>query len=70
MLDVPVFRKSVKTEYGYEISPHKPLSYATLLSLMKVVSIITGVLQPTRAYYLRYGTGNEFNQSGDVSNAL
>lgn len=30
MLDVPVFRKSVKTKYSYEISPYEPLTYATL----------------------------------------
>ncbi|KAI9771037.1 MAG: hypothetical protein M1839_002973 [Geoglossum umbratile] len=70
MLDVPVFRKSVRTGYGYEISPHEPLSYATLLSLMKAVGVIAGFLQPTRPYCLRYGAGNEFNQSGDVSDAL
>ncbi|KAI9764678.1 MAG: hypothetical protein M1839_005790 [Geoglossum umbratile] len=70
MLDVPVFRKSVRTGYGYEISPHEPLSYATLLSLMKAVGVIAGFLQPTRPYCLRYGPGNEFNQSGDVSDAL
>ncbi|KAI9765782.1 MAG: hypothetical protein M1839_005382 [Geoglossum umbratile] len=70
ILDVPVFRKSVRTGYGYEISPHEPLSYATLLSLMKAVGVIAGFLQPTRPYCLRYGAGNEFNQSGDVSDAL
>ncbi|KAI9769856.1 MAG: hypothetical protein M1840_003850 [Geoglossum simile] len=70
MLDVPVFRKSVRTGYGYEISPHEPLSYATLLSLMKAVGVIAGFLQPTRPYCLRYGAGNEFNQSSDVSDAL
>ncbi|KAI9763719.1 MAG: hypothetical protein M1839_006317 [Geoglossum umbratile] len=70
MLDIPVFRKSVRTGYGYEISSHEPLSYATLLSLMKAVGVIAGFLQPTRPYCLRYGAGNEFNQSGDVSDAL
>ena len=64
ILDVPVFRKSVRTGYGYEISLYEPLSYATLLSLMKAVGVIAGFLQPTRPYCLRYGAGNEFNQSG------
>ncbi|KAI9770288.1 MAG: hypothetical protein M1840_003447 [Geoglossum simile] len=32
-------------EYGYEISLHEPLPYATLLSLMKAVSVIAGFLQ-------------------------
>jgi hypothetical protein len=64
MFDVPVFRKSIGTGYGYEISQHEPLSYPTLLSLMKAVSVIAGFLQPTRPYCLRYSAGNEFNQSG------
>jgi len=59
------FRKSVKTGYGYEISPHEHLTYPTLLSLMKVIGLILGLLQPTRPYCLRYNTANEFNQSGE-----
>ncbi|KAI9774180.1 MAG: hypothetical protein M1839_001882 [Geoglossum umbratile] len=70
MLDVPVFRKSVRTGYGYEILSHEPLSYATLLSLMKAVGVIAGFLQPTRPYCLRYGAGNEFNQSGAYHNMM
>ena len=65
MLDVPIFRKSVRTGYGYEISPHEPLTYPTLLSLMKVIGLILGLLQPTRPYCLRYNAANEFNQSGE-----
>lgn len=63
MLDVPVFRKSIRTGYGYEISPHELLTYATLLSLMKISGLILGFLQPTRPYCLRYNASNEFNQS-------
>jgi Protein of unknown function (DUF3435) len=65
MLDVPIFRKSIKTGYGYEISPHEPLTYSTLLSLMKVIGLILGLLEPTRPYCLRYNAANEFNQSGE-----
>jgi hypothetical protein len=65
MLDVPIFRKSVKTGYGYEISPHEPLTYPTLLSLMKVIGLILGLLEPTRPYCLRYNAANEFNKSGE-----
>jgi hypothetical protein len=64
MLDIPIFRKSVKTVYGYEISPYEPLTYATLLSLMKIIGLLLVLLQPTRPYCLRYNAGNEFNQSG------
>lgn len=63
MLDVYIFRMSVKTGYGYEISPDKRLTYATLLALMKTIGLILGFLQPTRPYCLRYNAGNEFNQS-------
>ncbi|KAH8787515.1 C2H2 finger domain protein [Hyaloscypha sp. PMI_1271] len=70
MLDVPIFRKSVKTGYGYEISPYEPLTYPTLLSLMKVIGLILGLLDPTRPYCLRYNAANEFNKSGDVTDAL
>ena len=65
MLNVPIFSKSVKTGYGYEISPYEPLTYATLLSLMKNIGLILGLLQLTRPYCLRYNAGNEFNQSGE-----
>ena len=64
ILDVPIFQKSVRTGYRYEISLYEPLSYTTLLSLMKAVGVITGFLQPTCPYCLCYGASNEFNQSG------
>ena len=31
MADIPVFRKSIKTPYGWQISPDQPLLYTTLL---------------------------------------
>ena len=31
LANVPVFRKSVRTPYGWEISPDQPLPYTTLL---------------------------------------
>lgn len=67
MLDVPVFRKTIKTGFGYEISPSEPLTYACLLAWMKIVGLILGLLEPTRPYCLRYNAGNEFNQSSECS---
>jgi hypothetical protein len=61
MLDIPIFRRSIKTAYGYEISSDLPLTYATLLAMMKIISIILGFLQPTRPYCLCYNAANEFN---------
>ncbi|KAH6714577.1 hypothetical protein BKA61DRAFT_723365, partial [Leptodontidium sp. MPI-SDFR-AT-0119] len=46
------------------------LIYPTLLSLMKVIGLILGLLQPTRPYCLRYNATNEFNQSGKCSNIM
>jgi hypothetical protein len=63
ILDIPIFRKSIRTGYGYEISPNKRLTYATLLSLIKIIGLILGFLDHTRPYYLHYNAGNEFNQS-------
>lgn len=63
LLDIPIFRKSVKTVFGYTISPDQRLIYATLLAWMKAIGLTLGLLQPTRPYCLRYNAGNEFNQS-------
>ena len=64
MADIPVFRKSIRTPYGWEISPNQPLPYTTLLKWMKRLGVLTGFPQITRPYCLRYGAGNAFNQSG------
>jgi hypothetical protein len=64
MADILVFRKSVRTPYGWEISPDQPLPYTTLLKWMKRLGVLTGFPQITRPYCLRYGAGNAFNQSG------
>ncbi|KAI9764096.1 MAG: hypothetical protein M1840_008901 [Geoglossum simile] len=68
--DIPVFRKSIKTLYGWEISPDQPLPYSTLLPCIKKLGVLTRFPQIKRPYCLLYGTGNAFNQSGDVSDAL
>ncbi|KAH8663686.1 hypothetical protein BGZ60DRAFT_565713 [Tricladium varicosporioides] len=70
MAHIPVFRKSIRTAYGWEISPDQPLPYTTLLKWMKRLGVLTGFPQITRPYCLRYGAGNAFNQSGDMSDAL
>jgi hypothetical protein len=62
--NIPVFRKSVQTLYGSEISPDKPLPYATLTPWIKRIGVLTAFPQVARPYCLRYGAGNAFNQSG------
>lgn len=64
MANIPIFRKSVNTLYGWEISPDQQLPYSTLLPWMKKLGVLTGFPQITRPYGLRYGAGNAFNQSG------
>ncbi|CAG8980240.1 hypothetical protein HYALB_00009822 [Hymenoscyphus albidus] len=68
--NIPIFRKSIKTLYGWEISPDQKLPYSTLLPWMKKLGVLTGFPQITRPYCLRYGAGNAFNQNSDVSDAL
>ncbi|TVY31731.1 hypothetical protein LSUB1_G007777 [Lachnellula subtilissima] len=64
MANIPLFRKSITTPYSTEISPFEPLPYTTLRSLLKTLDILFGLLHILRAYCLRYGAGNAFNQSG------
>jgi hypothetical protein len=64
MSNIPIFRKSIATAYGNEISPDKPLPYTTLRPLLKTIGILCGLLHILRPYCLRYGAGNAFNQSG------
>ncbi|KAH8586142.1 hypothetical protein B0O99DRAFT_665868 [Bisporella sp. PMI_857] len=64
MANVLIFRKSITTAYGIEISKTELLLYTTLLPLVKKLGVLTGFSQIHRFYGLRYGAGNAFNQSG------
>lgn len=64
MANIPIFRRSITTAYGTEISENEPLPYTTLLPLCKTLGVLTGFPQIHRPYGLRYGAGNAFNQSG------
>lgn len=59
MVNYPVFHKSIRTPYRWQISPDQPLPYTTLLKWMKRLGVLP---QITRPYCLRYGAGNAFNQ--------
>jgi hypothetical protein len=61
MADIPVFHKSVRTLYSWEISPDQPLSYTTLLKWIKRLGVLTRFPQITRPYCLWYGANNAFN---------
>ena len=64
MGNIPIFRKSIKTAYGTEISPDEPLPYTTLRPLLIIIGILFGLFHILRPYCLRYGGANAFNQSG------
>ncbi|KAI9889389.1 MAG: hypothetical protein M1814_005325 [Vezdaea aestivalis] len=68
--DIPVFRRSVRTVTGWEISPNLPLQRTTVSTWMKSLGEITGFRQVARPYCLRYGAGKAFDESGNVSDAL
>jgi hypothetical protein len=40
MANIPVFYKSIRTPYGWEISPDQPLLYTTLLKWIKRLSVL------------------------------
>ncbi|CAN9454731.1 unnamed protein product [Alternaria alternata] len=71
MLDnVPVFRKATRTVHGWDISPHEPLPYSTLLPWVRTLGEVTGFAQVTRPYSLRYAGGKAFNENSNVSEAM
>jgi hypothetical protein len=67
LANIPVFRKSIRTAHGIEISPDQALTYATLRSVLKAIGVLLGLLHTLRPYCLRYGAGNAFNRSGSSS---
>lgn len=62
--NIPVFRKAVRTPYGWAISPTEPLPYSTLLPWIRTLGKITGFAQVARPYSLRYAGGKAFNENG------
>jgi hypothetical protein len=61
MANIPIFYKSIRTPYGWEISPNQPLLYTTLLKWIKRLSVLTRFSQIIRLYCLWYNIGNAFN---------
>ncbi|KAL9633054.1 MAG: hypothetical protein Q9204_003553 [Flavoplaca sp. TL-2023a] len=68
LADVHVFRRPVKTLYGWKMSDIEPLPYATLYSGLKILGAITGMRQIVRPYTLRYGAGKAFDANGEREN--
>lgn len=67
--DIPVFRKAIRTLYGWKISEKERLPYHTLLAIMKALGVITGFEQICRPYSLRYNGGKEMNENGKLRSA-
>ncbi|PLN74657.1 hypothetical protein BDW42DRAFT_189660 [Aspergillus taichungensis] len=64
--DVPIFRMSERTLQGISISPDKPLPYTTIEPWVKKIGAITGFLQVTRPYSLRYRAGTALDSSAII----
>ncbi|KAK3290594.1 C2H2 finger domain protein [Chaetomium fimeti] len=58
MKDVHIFRRTIKTLAGYEISSNKLISYGMMASWIKRCGEIAGMEVPTIPYNLRYNAAN------------
>lgn len=65
--DLSVFRQSVTTLTGWEISWDQPLGYSTLAPWIKKLGVITGFRQVAFTYTLRYAAGKAFDQVASSS---
>lgn len=68
--NVPVFRRTIKTLTGYELSPDKPITYQMMAAWIKRIGELLGLEYSTIPYNLRYNAANEFDQSGLSSSYL
>ncbi|CAJ2505605.1 Uu.00g129990.m01.CDS01 [Anthostomella pinea] len=68
--DVCIFRRAITTSTGLQISQAEPITYGMMSGWIKRIREILGLQYPTIAYSLRYNTGNELDQSSDVSESL
>lgn len=57
----------MRTANGWTIFNDKPLPYSTLLLWIKMLGQITGFMQVTRPYSLRYAGGKAFNNNDKPS---
>ena len=63
--NIPIFRQSIKTPYGYKVSLDQPLLYLTLLPWIKDLGAIIGFWQVARLYSLYYSTGKAFDENNE-----
>ncbi|KAH7302950.1 C2H2 finger domain protein [Stachybotrys elegans] len=70
MDDTYIFRRTILTLTGYEISPKEPISYNAMAAWIKGVGRILGIEDNVICYSLRYFTGNKLDQSSNVSDSL
>ncbi|KAF2679215.1 hypothetical protein K458DRAFT_394122 [Lentithecium fluviatile CBS 122367] len=65
--DIPVLRRVIRNVHGWDISPTEPLLYSTVLPYMRILGEVTGFVEITRPYSLRYAGAKAFNENGNVS---
>ncbi|KAJ9133849.1 hypothetical protein NKR23_g10461 [Pleurostoma richardsiae] len=68
--DMYLFRRAVRTLTRYDMSPTEPITYTMMAAWTKKIGKIIGLGIGTIPNNLRYNAGNEFDQSGSVSDAL
>ncbi|KAL2272538.1 hypothetical protein FJTKL_06333 [Diaporthe vaccinii] len=68
--DMPLFRRSIKTITGYEMSSTAAITQAMTGKWIQSVGKLLGFEHNTIAYNLRYFAGNSLDQSVNVSSAL
>lgn len=61
MLDIPVFRRSIRTKDGIMTSPIRAMGYDTFAKYLKTLGKAAGFRQPLTAYCLRRGAANAVN---------
>ncbi len=59
MLDVPLFRDTVRTEYGVRIHPSQPMKYDTSKSMLRGLGETAGYRYPIKHYCFRRWTAGE-----------
>ncbi|KAL1894085.1 hypothetical protein Cpir12675_003820 [Ceratocystis pirilliformis] len=67
--NILIFRRTVKTLTGYELSPNESISYQMMTTWIRRINELLSLEYPTIPYNLRYNAANEFDQSGEVNEA-
>lgn len=64
MMDMPLFRQSVSTPIGYQMSTTKKITSGITNKWLRTIGQLLGFKDNTIAYGLRYFAGNSLDQRG------